>query len=41
MCDQFKLEALGDDFSMRQYECTVLGEGQFNPERVYVGEVAR
>ena len=26
---------------MRQYECTVLEEGQYKPERLYTGEVAR
>ena len=27
--------------SMRQYECTVLEEGQYKSDRLYTGEVAR
>ena len=27
VCEEFNLENLGDDFSMRQYEATVLKEG--------------
>jgi len=41
VCEEFGLESLGDDFSMRQYEATVLNEGDYKPERVYSGEVAR
>jgi len=41
VCEEFTLESLGDDFSMRQYEATVLNEGDYKPERVYSGEVAR
>jgi len=41
VCEEFSLESLGDDFSMRQYEATVLQEGDYKPERVYTGEVAR
>ena len=41
VCQEFSLESLGDDFSMRQYEATVLNEGDYKPERVYNGEVAR
>jgi hypothetical protein len=41
VCQEFSLESLGDDFSMRQYEATVLNEGDYKPERVYSGEVAR
>lgn len=41
VCSEFKLEALGDDFSMRQYEASVLKEGDYKPERVFSGEVAR
>jgi len=41
VCEEFSLESLGDDFSMRQYEATVLNEGDYKPERVYSGEVAR
>ena len=28
VCEEFQLENLGDDFSMRQYEATVLKEGK-------------
>ena len=41
VCAEFGLEALGDDFSMRQYESTVLQDGDYNKERVYGGEPAR
>jgi len=41
VCEEFGLEYLGDDFSMRQYEATELKEGEYNPERVFRGEVAR
>jgi len=41
VCEEFNLENLGDDFSMRQYEATVLKEGDYKPERVFSGEVAR
>lgn len=40
-CSEFNLEFLGEDFSMRQYEQTVLEEGDYKPERVFTGEVAR
>lgn len=40
-CTEFNLEFLGEDFSMRQYEQTILGEGDYKPERVFKGEVAR
>ena len=39
--EEFDLEFLGEDFSMRQYEQTVLKEGDFKPERVFTGEIAR
>jgi len=41
VCEEFGLEYLGDDFSMRQYEATELKDGDYNPERVFRGEVAR
>ena len=41
VCEEFNLESLGDDFSMRQYEATVLKEGDYKTDRVYTGEVAR
>lgn len=41
VCSEFGIEQIGDDFSMRQYECTILEEGQFKPDRLYTGEVAR
>jgi len=40
-CQEFNLEFLGEDFSMRQYEETVLKEGDYKPERVFSGEIAR
>ena len=30
-CTEFNLEFLGEDFSMRQYEQTILGEGDYKP----------
>ena len=41
VCEEFGLESLGDDFSMRQYEATILQDGDYKPERVFTGEVAR
>lgn len=41
VCETFDLELVGEDFSMRQYEQTILKEGDYNPDRVYTGEVAR
>ena len=41
VCKEYNVELLGDDFSMRQYEQTILGEGDYKPERVYTGEPAR
>ena len=41
VCEEFNLESLGDDFSMRQYESTVLNEGDYKTDRVYTGEPAR
>jgi len=41
VCQEFNIEASGEDFNTRQYEHKVLGEGDFNPEKVYTGEVAR
>merc|ERR1719445_2085421 len=41
VCEEFNIEASGDDFNTRQFEHKVLGEGDFNPEKVYTGEVAR
>lgn len=40
-CQEFDLEFLGEDFSMRQYEQTILKEGDYKPERVFGGEIAR
>ena len=41
-CSEFSLEFLGEDFSMRQYEQTVLAQGEYKPEKVYrEGEPAR
>ncbi len=41
VCAKFGIEASGEEFSMRQYEAKVLGEGDFNPEKLYRGEPAR
>ena len=41
VCREFDIEATGEDFSMRQYEAKVLGEGDYNPEKLYSGEPAR
>lgn len=40
-CKEFDLEFLGEDFSMRQYEQTILKDGDYKPERVFSGEIAR
>ena len=43
VCNEFNLESMGDDFSMRQYETTVFDKDKpyVTPERVFSGEVAR
>jgi len=41
VCLEFNIEATGEDFNTRQYEHKVLEEGDFKPEKVYTGEVAR
>ena len=40
-CNEFNLEILAQDFSMRQYEQTILKEGEYNPDRIYNGEPYR
>jgi len=41
VCQEFNIEASSEDFNTRQYEHKVLEEGDFKPEKVYTGEVAR
>ena len=41
VCKEYDVGFIGDDFSLRQYEQTVLLEGDYKPERVYSGEPAR
>ena len=41
LCVEFKIEASSEEFNTRQYEHKVLGEGDFKPEKLYTGEVAR
>ena len=41
VCNEFNLEVLAQDFSMRQYEEKVLSDGDYNPDRVYSGEPYR
>ena len=40
-CEEFQLESLQCDVNTRQYEATVLIEGEFKPEQVFNGEIAR
>jgi len=41
VCAEFDIEASSEDFNTRQYEHKVLEEGDFKPEKLYTGEVAR
>ena len=41
VCKEYNVELIGDDFSLRQYEQTVLNDGDYKSERVYTGEPAR
>ena len=41
VCKEYDVGFIGDDFSLRQYEQTVLLDGDYKPERVYSGEPAR
>jgi len=41
VCQEFNIEATGEDFNTRQYDHKILEEGDFKPEKVYTGEVAR
>ena len=40
-CSEFNLELVSQDFSMRQYEQTILKYGDYNIDRVYTGEPYR
>jgi len=41
VCQTFNIEASSDDINTRQYDHKVLEEGDYKPEKVYTGEVAR
>jgi len=41
VCQEFNIEASSEEFNTRQYEHKILEEGDFKPEKVYTGEVAR
>jgi len=41
VCAQFGIEASNEEFNTRQYDHKILEEGDFKPEKVYTGEVAR
>lgn len=41
VCEEFNIEASSEEFNTRQYEHKVLQEGDFKPEKLYTGEVAR
>ena len=41
VCKEYDVGFIGDDFSLRQYEQTILLDGDYKPERVYSGEPAR
>jgi len=41
VCIEFNIEATSEEFNTRQYEHKALQEGDFKPEKVYTGEVAR
>ena len=41
VCTEFEIEASSEEFNTRQYEHKILEEGDFKPEKLYTGEVAR
>ena len=41
VCAEFNIEASSEEFNTRQYEHKELGEGDYKPEKLYTGEVAR
>merc|ERR1719295_560513 len=41
VCAEFNIEATSEEFNTRQYEHKVLNDGDYKPEKVYTGEVAR
>ena len=41
VCEEFNIEATSEEFNTRQYEHKILNEGDFKPEKLYTGEVAR
>jgi len=41
VCEEFNISASSEDFNTRQYEHKVLQDGDYKPEKLYTGEVAR
>lgn len=41
VCEELDIEASAEDINTRQYDFKVLEEGDYKPEKVYSGEVAR
>ena len=41
VCTKFNIEASSEDFNTRQYEHKILNDGDYKPEKLYTGEVAR
>ena len=41
VCEEFNISASSEEFNTRQYEHKVLQEGDYKPEKLYTGEVAR
>merc|ERR1719297_49225 len=41
VCAEVNIEASSEEFNTRQYEHKELGEGDYKPEKLYTGEVAR
>merc|ERR1719295_1150758 len=41
VCAEFNIEATSEEFNTRQYEHKVLNDGDYKPEKLYTGEVAR
>ena len=41
VCAEFNIEASSEEFNTRQYEHKELGAGDYKPEKLYTGEVAR
>jgi len=41
VCLKFDIESSGEDINTRNYEHKVLSEGDYNPDKIYTGEIAR